>query len=408
VYGPNPRYLQNAEGKPFVIIGFGREERPAESVLDQLQGKISYQRVYVAWWHRKDDPDQYCCGRPWIMVRGKADMNVWNENYWSNLHDYLRNARDRGIVVGLTIWDGHSWLPGGKFGDEAVWNAQYNAQGVQWAYDHAALVNFPNPQPTGSSRERLVYHQRRWVDRLIQEIKSYPHVLIELDNETDQASESWFLWWADYFIQKGNFVIATTWNSKYTISDLTFSKDPRLHMKSYHSRSDEPITPARLSWNKVIVADADNKCSNLDGTKARKIAWRSFVKGGHWNDFVCGSTAFPDSTKIRYYGHLLNFIKTRSVPFTEMSPDNSFVASGNGLSKPGFYYLAYVEKDVSLDLTATPGLVDYEWYNPRTGNPAGTGRIQGGTLRNFSIPGSGDFVFWVRVAAATSTNPILR
>jgi len=408
VYGPNPRYLQDAEGRPFVIIGFGREERPERSVLDQLKGKINYQRVYAAWWHRNDHPDQYCCGRPWVMVRGNADMNVWNETYWSNLHDYLRNARERDIVVGLTIWDGHSWLPGGKFGDEAVWNSQYNVQGVQWAYDYAALVNFPNPQPTGGYSERLVYHQRRWVDRLIGEIKAYPNILIELDNETDHASESWFLWWADYFIQKGDFVIATTWNSKYTISDETFSRDPRLNMKSYHSRTDEAITTARLSWNKVIVADADNKCSNLNATIARKIAWRSFIKGGHWNDFVCGATAFPDSTKIRYYGHLLNFIKTRSVPFAEMSPNNSLVSNGNLLSKLGRYYLAYIEGKVNLDLRAVPGILHFEWYNPRTGNDAGSGRIQGGTVRTFSPPSSGDFVLWVRDTSMAPPNSLAR
>jgi hypothetical protein len=408
VHDSNPRYLQDATGKPIFILGWGNEGRNNTVILDQLKNKITYQRAYAALWGREHDPDVYSGGRPWPMVDGKADMDVWNERFWGNLRNYIENARDRGIIVGLTIWDGHYDLPGGKAGADSVWQSQYNVQNIQWAYDYRALANFSNPKPTVGAGEKLVYYQRRWIDRLIKEVRDYPNVLIELDNETDDASESWFLWWADYFIQKGNFVIATTWNSKYTISDGTFSKDPRLHMKSYHSRSDEPITPARLSWNKVIVADADNKCGNLDAIRARKIAWRSFVKGGHWNDFVCGGTAFPDSTKIQYYGHLLNFIKTRSVPFTEMTPNQSVVSNGNALSKPGVYYLAYVEKDVNLDLTAVPGLVDYEWYNPRTGNTAGSGQMQGGARRKFSLPGSGDFVLWVRPASATLNSRVVR
>ena len=213
-----------------------RKNRAA--ILDGLKGKINYQRAYVALWGRKHDPNAYDGGRPWPMVGGKADMDVWNEMFWANLRNYIESARDRGIIIGLTIWDGHYDLPGGKAGADSVWQSQYNVQNIQWAYDYSALANFPSPKRTGGASEKLVYYQRRWIDRLINEVRGYPNVIIELDNETDDASEIWFLWWADYFIQKGNFVIATTWNSRYTISDETFSKDSRIHMKSYHSRSD--------------------------------------------------------------------------------------------------------------------------------------------------------------------------
>jgi hypothetical protein len=401
VHATNPRYLQDASGKPIVIIGFGNEAKNRTDILDELKGKINYQRAYVALWGRRQDPKAYEGGRPWPMVGGKADMDVWNEIFWANLRSYLKNTGDRDISVGLTIWDGHYDLPGGKAGGDSVWNSQYNLQGVQWRYDYEALVNFSNPNPRSSNvRERLVYYQRRWVDRLIEEIKTYPNVVIELDNETKKASESWFLWWADYFLKRGDFVIATTWNSRYTISDETFAKERRLHMKSYHSRSDEPITPKRLSWNKVIVADADNKCSNFEGNSARKTAWRSFLKGGHWNDFVCADwKGFPDSTKIQYYRHLLNFIRTRAVPFADMEPNSKIVSSGTALAKPGLYYLAYVEGSVDIDLSSTRNMLEYEWYDPRTGMKAGQGQVQGGSGRTFSPPGPGDFVLWVRAAS---------
>jgi hypothetical protein len=398
VYAPNPRYLQDAAGRPVVLIGFGNEGKNSSWVLNQLQGKVNYQRAYAAWWSRRQDFNAYFGGRPWPMVHGKADMDTWNETYWANLRDYIENARDRGIIVGLTIWDGHSDLPGGKFGADSVWNARYNLQGVQWAYNHEALESFPHPQPTGGTDERLVYYQRRWLDRLIDEVKTYPNVIIELDNETDLAPERWWLWWADYFIRKGNYVIATTWESDYTISDATFSANPRLHMKSYHSRSDAVITPQKLSWNKVIVADADNSCDNLDATSARKIAWRAFVRGGHWNDFVCWGVHFPDTIKIQGYGRLLNFINTRSIPFAEMFPNDTLVSTGHALAKPGSYYLAYVESRVEINLTDASGLLDYEWYDPKTGTTMVSGKIQGGATRTFPLPRTGDFILWVHKA----------
>jgi hypothetical protein len=403
------RYLQDASGKPVVIIGFGNESKNKAARLNELKGRINYQRTYVALWGRKRDPNAYEGGRPWPMVGGKADMDVWNDQFWANLRNYIENARDRGIIVGLTIWDGHYDLPGGKAGADSVWQSQYNVQNVQWAYDYGALANFPNPKRTGGVREKLVYYQRQWIDRLINEVKDYPNIIIELDNETDDAPESWFLWWADYFIRKGSFVIATTWNSKYTISDETFSKDPRIHMKFYHSRSDAVITPTRLSWNKIIVADADNKCSNLDAARARKIAWKSFLKGGHWNDFVCADIeGFPDSTKTQYYGHLLDFIQTRDVPFTAMMPSNGLISAGTALAKPGSYYLAYVEGSANLDLVGASGVLNYEWYNPRTGKKSHSGRVQGGSVQTFSPPASDDFVLWVWAAFATTASSIAR
>jgi hypothetical protein len=394
-----------------VIVGYGNEQRNDRATLRQLAGKITYQRAYAASWRRQDDPNDYRFGRPWPMVNGKADLDRWNESYWENLRDYLGNARDCGIVVGLTIWDGHDDLPGGQFGIDSIWNAAYNLQGVQWAYNLDDLVKYPEPRPAGGAGERLVYYQRRWIERLASEIKGYPNVIIELDNETDQAPESWWLWWAGYFIKKGHSVIATTWNAAHTISDATFSTDPRLHMKSYHVRSDDSITSERLSWNKVIVADADDSCGNLDGDTARKFAWRAVIRGGHWNDFVCSGKAFPDQDKLVYYGNLLDFLQKRRVPVWDMTPADRVASEGYALAKSGEQYLIYVEGDVRVDLSDATGLLQYEWYDPRRGTLVESGQVQGGAPRTFSSPSashslldvvrppSRDFVLWISRSA---------
>jgi hypothetical protein len=415
VYAENPRYLQDAHGKPVFILGYNdswKKQPPA--VLDQLQGKVNYLRTAYASNNDLYFPIDYEVGNP-IVKRssGLWDFDLWDERFWSNLQDYLNNTKKRGFIVGFIIWDGHWSLPEGKAGHSSLWNSNKNVQGIQWAYDYDALINYSDPKSNSTdSRERLVYYQRRWIDRFIDEVRGFPHVLIELDNETHQASESWWLWWADYFIRKGNFVIATTWNSKHTISDSTFSKDSRLHMKSYHKRSDDEITSTRLSWNKIIAADADTSGIDLDEESARRIAWKSLMKGGHWNDYMEGSSypkgnPFPNSTKISYYGTLLNFLITRSVPFAEMSPDDRLVSTGNALAKPGSCYLVYVEAGiklvyfeagVQLNLSGASGRLHYEWYDPKSGTTAASGQVQGGAIRAFSPPSRGDLVLWVHKA----------
>lgn len=398
VYAANARYPENARRRPFVIIGYGNEGRNPRPVLEQLAGKITYQRVYAATWDINADPSSYTYGCPWVHTGGRCDMDTWNEDYWANLRDYLSAAQDNGITVGLTLWDGHSDLPGGKFGNVSSWNAHLNVQGVQWAYDATALSQYPNPTRTGSPAERLVYYQRRWIDRLLAEIAPYSNVIIELDNETSGVSSSWWLWWASHVAKSGDYVIATSWNASETIPDNVFASEARLHMKSYHDRSDASITSTRYGWNKIIVGDADNSCANLDAASARRFAWRSVVKGGHWNDFVCNSTAFPDLEKAAYYGHLLDFLDEFYVPLWDMTRRNDLVSTGSlCMARAGVFYLVYAEADVTLDLTALPGSATYFWYDPRSGTVAGSGLVDGGAQRSFTRPGSEDWALYVMV-----------
>lgn len=407
-YTANPHYPQNASGKPLFLLGFGNEDKSPSTVLDQLQGKINYLRAYAVMWLRTTDANAYIGGRPHPTVAGKMDMDQWNETYWTNLKNYVAAANIRGINVGLTIWDGHTTIPGGKFGIDSVWNAQYNMQGIQWAYDANALNTFPNPQPTGGPSERLVYYQRRWVDRLVTELSAYPNVLIELNNEDAVgSSESWWLWWAQYFKNQG-FLVAVNEDAGGlgAVSDGVFGASSSLGMKSYHTRSDTAITSGRLAYNKIIVGDADNSCANLDADTARKIAWQSLLRGGHWNDFVCGAisgypaTPYPDTTKLSYYGYLLSFLSSRSVPFEQMGP-STVSSAGLSLVKSGTHYLIYPDTSASftVNLSATSNTFNYEWYDPTTGQAAGTGTVQGGATRTFTAPQSRD-VLWLTVGTA--------
>jgi hypothetical protein len=396
VYGPNHRYLEDANGNPFALVGFGNEGRNTPAVLAQLAGKIDYQRAYATSWDSGRSPDEYALGRPWPTVNGLCDMSTWNETYWSNLRDYVAHARDAGITVGLTLWDGHSDLPGGKSGAVSIWNASLNAQGVQWAYDATALTQFPTPSPTGGASEKLVYYQRRWIDRLLQEIAPYPNVVIELDNETDQAPTAWWLWWASYIRAAGPYVVATTWQATYTIPDDVFSSDARLDMKSYHQRDDASVvTSQRYAWDKIIVVDGDTDCSDIDAATARGLAWRSLLRGGHWNDFVCIDTPFPDTQKLQSYGYLLDFLRTRSVALWDMAPHAELVTSGLAMSKPGTSYLVYTQSSVTVDLSAAAGTLSWSWYDPSRGVDVGSGTIAGGASRSFALPGNGDYVLWI-------------
>ena len=398
VYPGNHHYLQDANGKPFLLIGYSNEELSGASILDKLKGKVTYTRSYAAVFIRshKFNINKNWEHQPWTVVGGKVDMDTWNDSYWLGFRSKMNAAQDRNIVVGLTIWDGHTTLPTGKFGSESFWNSGKNVQGIQWAYDLNALNQYPNPSKNGGSEERVVYYQRRFVDKVLAEISGFSNVIIELNNEDSKgASEGWWLWWAKYFSDKGYVVAVNKASAGEAISDSTFKSSPYIDMKSYHLRTDTTLTSFRYAFNKVIVSDGDNSCTDLVSNFGRRIAWKSVLRGGGWNDFVCMQTPFPNTTKADYYGILLDFFSSKNIPFWDMAPKGNLSSSAYALVKTGNHYLVYTEKDVKVDLSGASGILQYEWYYPRSGSTVKSGTVSGGAKHNFSIPGSNDYILWI-------------
>jgi hypothetical protein len=173
--------------------------------------------------------------------------------------------------------------------------------------------------------------------------------------------------------------------------------DASLDMKSYHDRNESSIAP-RYGWDKIIVADGDNGCANLDRASARGIAWRAVLAGGHWNDFVCIDTpGFPDTAKIADYGVLLGFLQTRNVRPWILTPQDGLVSSGHCMAMSGSFYLVYTSSSVSVDLGGLSGTARWEWFDPRTGTTTASGNVNGGATRSFTIPAATDYVLWIAV-----------
>ncbi len=397
VYPPNHHYLMDANGQPFLLIGYGHEQLNDAATLDQLAGKVNYVRSYFAVFMRHYGWNSKWQHEPWAVVGDKVDMDAWNDAYWANLRRDLYAAETRHLVVGLTIWDGHTALPGGKAGSYSFWDADKNLQGVQWSYDAGALQQYSHPRKSGGAAERLVYYQRRVVDKLLEEIKDFPNVIIELNNEDSHgASERWWLWWAKYFKDKG-YVVAVneTAGGEGALSDATFAASPYVDLKFYHWRTDATLTSERYGFNKLVVADADTDCEDVDPDQARRLEWKSVLRGGGWNDFVCMQQSFPNHVKTGYYGNLLNFFASRHIPFWELTPMGGLSSSGYALAKPGVFYLVYAEHDAVVDLSGASGTFHFLWHDPRTGATVSSGTVTGGAKRNFTIPETNDYILWI-------------
>ena len=52
--------------------------------------------------------------------------------------------------------------------------------------------------------------------------------------------------------------------------------------------------------------------------------------------------------------------------------------------------------DVTVDLSATPGKVRTEWFDPSKGTPTVASAVKAGSTRKFTAPFRGDAVLWLR------------
>ena len=65
---------------------------------------------------------------------------------------------------------------------------------------------------------------------------------------------------------------------------------------------------------------------------------------------------------------------------------------------PQGMYLVYLPEggEVTVDLSATPGKIRFQWFNPTDGLAKIAGVVEGGKRGQFSAPFPGDAVLWLK------------
>ena len=141
----------------------------------------------------------------------------------------------------------------------------------------------------------------------------------------------------------------------------------------------------------------------IDPNEYRKAAWAVLTGGGYYvygHNNIIGDA--PNWTKLnsqgaKEMGYLLSFWS--KTEFQKMSPKNNLVSSGYllGTNQSGKEYVIYLPNggSTTVDLASLPGILQLEWYNPRTGTYQGQTTVQGGAQRTFTSPDSNDWVLHI-------------
>ena len=189
---------------------------------------------------------------PFAKVGGRYDLRRWDDVYWNKLRMFLRETKERGIIVQLEFWDrwnecGDSTAPGNGWYD-SPWNPNNNVN-YGWsdspslksgktdfynAFHYAAVENDPILLPL---QQRLV---RKIVDTVID--GGFDHVIYQVDNESGVGDDSlepdpyWARFAREYARSKGRdeLYICTQWRfhkpSRYETDTFQDWENPEIRI----------------------------------------------------------------------------------------------------------------------------------------------------------------------------------
>jgi len=161
------RYLETlaAGGMNYTrLFGGAYVEVPGKSFGIQRNDLAPVGGRFVAPWARSETPGYAGGGN-------KFDLDQWNPEYFTRLHDFLAEAAKRGIVVEITLFSS-------QYG-EMQWNVcpfnRVNNLNQTDAIDWKKLNTLDNGN--------ILSYQERYARKLVREANAYANVIFEIANE---------------------------------------------------------------------------------------------------------------------------------------------------------------------------------------------------------------------------------
>jgi len=367
-----------------------------------------------AWWWQGGENDEYYApiaysrGGSGITLDGKPkfDLSQFNSEYFERLRSRVVAARDRGIYVGVMLFQG--------------WSIYSHGYGNPWPlhpFNEANNINGINGDADKDGEGREVHSlqvpavtrlQEAYVRKVVDTLNDLDNVLYEITNETAIFSRDWQYHMVRYIKEyeagkpKQHPVGMTAFDSgrEGSMEALFASPADWISPQNDGVSGDYQNDPPAADGRKVIVSDTDH----LWGVGGDRVwVWRSFTRGHH--PVYMDPLSKPDwvrSSEAEMQGARKAMGQTRRIAervnLGTMTPRGDLASSGYCLACPGREYLVYQPtpgKAFSVDLEA--GTYRHEWCNPQQG-----ATVESGTLtvasgqRRFQAPFDGDAVLYLK------------
>jgi hypothetical protein len=428
VHPRNPRYFVDRLGHAVYLTGShhwanlqdrGASDPPPSfdfgAYLDFLDGEHhnfirlwAWEQAQWAPWTREParfHPLPFARTGPGLARDGgpRFDLRVFDEAYFSRLRERVVAARERGIYVGVMLFEGWSIDSKGKHGNPwpgHPFHRDNNVNGIDG-----------DPDGDGEGREAhtlavpaVTEVQLTYVRKVVDTLNDLDNVLWEVSNESHPGSTAW-----QYAIIRAIKTYEASLPAQHPVgmtaqypggTNAPLFASPADWISPVHA-TDEPYrsSPPAATGDKVVVSDTDHLWGV--GGDAHWV-WKSFTRGLHTiymdplDDDPTGRKRQGSPAARRAMGDTLRW--ALRVDLAGMAPRPDLASSGYCLANPGLEYLVYVPsmRSVIVDLSAARGQVAVEWFDPATGALVPAGAVDGGAPRFLTAPFSGAKVLGLR------------
>lgn len=352
--------------------------------------------------------------QPWkLEADGRYDLSQFSPEWETRLKKLLESALEKRIIVVLELWDDWSVTrgPEGAYdpGDNFGWNGHPFNPNNNINYDEQSLpastlacaAPFYQTLPSKSNNQEVFHYQKLYIDRLLGIIESYPHILLNVNNES-RADLEWSRFWADYV--KTRFPMIGDMPSTNRkdgggecandFNPMTLALDDRYGFvdisqgvsgHEFNSPQAQAIDGGKRirEYREAMKANGQvkpllvSKDYTRDENGGDIVIWSRFINGTASTRFHRPAAETPTSVEDYQHAAMLRLGKFVSgLPFWELSPHPELLSSlpdgmaANVLSN-GVDVLAIQLLDgkanATMDLELPEGRWKISWINPSTG-----------------------------------------
>ncbi len=414
VHPENPRYFTNQSGKVIYLTGSHTyetfQENPAHDtpafdyekfLLFLEERNHNFVRLWV--WEspggsnpggtsERFGPMPYLQTGPGFTLDGspKYDLMQWNPEYFDRLRQRVEAARNRGIYVGVQLFQGYSVAgkPDSTAGNP--WHAHpYNKANNINGIDGDTNADNCGYEVHTLELPAITELQKGYVKKVIETVGDFENVLFEIANESHGASLEWQNHITLYIkeVEKSRKMQHPVWIS-YAFNETEGSGSNRQLFESAAdaispgSEADLLYDPALAKGEKVILIDSDPQRQ----VEHNDIwVWKSFARGHNplFRDCYQSRTengaviVAPQFKTVRKaMGDTRRF--SERMDMAQMLPVDDSITSSTRycLAKPGSEYLVFQPDSAPFTIRPEAATYTMEWYHPLTGETKRKGTIK--------------------------------
>jgi CubicO group peptidase (beta-lactamase class C family) len=340
-------------------------------------------------------------------------LTQFNPAYFDRLRERVMAARDRGIYVGIMLFQGFS-----------VSRKSQNRKETPWAYhpmNRANNVNHIDGDIDGDGEGYEVHEleipevtriQEAFVRKVVDTVNDLDNVIYEISNECHGESTEWHNHMIDLIqdYEQDKPLQHLVWMSFQwdglkgpgTNRNLLQSPAEIISPGKRGQRGNYAEDPPVADGTKIVIVDSDH----VNATDLERVdwAWKCFTRGLHPifmdDPPVQGAVGHPRFTNIEAaartratLGQILHFARRIDLSAMRPTDDPDECSTRYCLRNPGVEYLIFQPADDIIEVKIPPGTYRYEWFSPVTGETIDMGRrVVSEERSRFAPPGDPSIV----------------